>query len=129
MARENRARAGRPPSITPEARVWIINLACQQPKDLGGEPEFWSEAAGSIRASTPAPPNQNAPSESWHSLLERECLGNESCGDFPDAYRTVTAWIHHYNTVRYHGSLPDWLPVEGYRRALAGILTLKPVRA
>ena len=77
----------------------------------------------------PAPPNQNAPSESWHSLLERECLGNESCGDFPDAYRTVTAWIHHYNTVRYHGSLPDWPPAEGYRRAFAGTLTLKPSQA
>jgi hypothetical protein len=33
-----------PPGITPEARAWIISLACQQPTDLGWAPEFWSEA-------------------------------------------------------------------------------------
>ena len=37
-------RAGRARRITPEARAWIIGLACQKPKDLGGAPEFWSMA-------------------------------------------------------------------------------------
>ena len=41
---EDLPRAGRPPRITPEARAWIISLACQKPKDLGWAPEFWSEA-------------------------------------------------------------------------------------
>jgi len=41
---EDLPRAGRPPRITPEARAWIISLACQQPKDRGWAPEFWSEA-------------------------------------------------------------------------------------
>lgn len=37
-------RAGRSRRITPEARAWIISLACQKPKDVGWAPEFWSMA-------------------------------------------------------------------------------------
>jgi hypothetical protein len=37
-------RAGRARRITPEARAWIISLACQKPKDLGWAPELWSMA-------------------------------------------------------------------------------------
>ncbi|MCY0878175.1 MAG: IS630 family transposase [Firmicutes bacterium] len=38
------AAAGTPRQITPEARAWIVSLACQKPKDLGLAPEFWSES-------------------------------------------------------------------------------------
>jgi len=44
VALDDLPRTGRPPRITPEARAWIISLACQKPKDLGWAPEFWSEA-------------------------------------------------------------------------------------
>lgn len=37
-------RPGRPRQITPEARAWIIGLACQKPTAVGWAPEFWSEA-------------------------------------------------------------------------------------
>lgn len=37
-------RAGRRRRITPEARAWIIRLACQKPKDLGWAPECWTES-------------------------------------------------------------------------------------
>ena len=37
-------RPGRPRQITPEARAWMIGLACQKPTDVGWAPEFWSEA-------------------------------------------------------------------------------------
>ena len=43
VALDDLPRTGRPPRITPEARAWIIRLACQKPKDLGWAPEFWSE--------------------------------------------------------------------------------------
>jgi transposase len=33
---------GRPPSITPEAKTWVISLACQKPKDLGYSYELWT---------------------------------------------------------------------------------------
>lgn len=44
QALQDLPRPGRPRHITPEARAWIIGLACQKPKDLGWAPEFWSES-------------------------------------------------------------------------------------
>ncbi len=35
-------RSGRPPEISPEARVWVTSLACQKPKDLGYSYELWT---------------------------------------------------------------------------------------
>lgn len=37
-------RSGKPQEITPEARVWLINLACQKPKDLGYSLELWTNS-------------------------------------------------------------------------------------
>ncbi len=49
-------RTGRPRRITPEARAWIISLACQKPTDVGWAPEFWSESllARYVREHAPA---------------------------------------------------------------------------
>lgn len=35
-------RSGKSCSITPEARAWLISLACQKPKDLGYASELWT---------------------------------------------------------------------------------------
>jgi transposase len=35
-------RCGRTPTITPEARAWVVSLACQKPKDLGYSYELWT---------------------------------------------------------------------------------------
>ena len=35
-------RKGREPTITLEARAWVISLACQKPKDLGYSYELWT---------------------------------------------------------------------------------------
>ena len=35
-------RDGRPAEITPEARAWLMDLACQKPKDLGYSYELWT---------------------------------------------------------------------------------------
>ena len=32
---------GRRPAMTPEARAWVVALACQKPKDLGYAQELW----------------------------------------------------------------------------------------
>lgn len=37
-------RSGRPREITEEARIWIVDLACQKPKDLGYPEELWTTA-------------------------------------------------------------------------------------
>jgi transposase len=33
---------GRRPAMPPEARAWVVALACQKPKDLGYAQEFWT---------------------------------------------------------------------------------------
>ena len=35
-------RSGKPPEITPEARTWLINMACQKPKSIGYSFELWT---------------------------------------------------------------------------------------
>jgi len=37
-------RAGRSKKLTAEARVWVVSLACQKPKDLGYSYELWTTA-------------------------------------------------------------------------------------
>lgn len=38
------SRSGRRPDIAPEARAWVLDLACQKPKDLGYSYELWTTA-------------------------------------------------------------------------------------
>jgi transposase len=35
-------RSGKPPQIRPEAKAWLVNLACQKPKELGYSFELWT---------------------------------------------------------------------------------------
>lgn len=35
-------RSGKPPEITPEAKAWLVNLACKKPKELGYSYELWT---------------------------------------------------------------------------------------
>ncbi len=44
VALEDVPRSGRPAQIPPEARAWIVSLACQKPKDLGYPEELWTLA-------------------------------------------------------------------------------------
>jgi transposase len=41
-ALDDRPRAGRDPVITPEAKTWLVALACQKPKELGYPHELWT---------------------------------------------------------------------------------------
>lgn len=36
-------RSGRPAVVTPEAKAWVISLACQKPKELGYSYEVWTQ--------------------------------------------------------------------------------------
>jgi len=40
---EDLQRSGRQPSITPEAKAWLISIACQKPADLGYPHEVWTQ--------------------------------------------------------------------------------------
>jgi transposase len=41
-ALDDSPRPGRPPDITPEAKVWLVSLACQKAKDFGYPHELWT---------------------------------------------------------------------------------------
>ncbi len=41
-ALEDLPRKGKPHVITPEARAWVVSVACQKPKDLGYSYELWT---------------------------------------------------------------------------------------
>jgi transposase len=42
VALDDLQRSGKPPQLTPEAKAWILSLACQKPKDLGFSYELWT---------------------------------------------------------------------------------------
>ena len=41
-ALDDSPRPGREPTITDEARAWVVSLACQKPKDMGYPHELWT---------------------------------------------------------------------------------------
>jgi transposase len=41
-ALDDRARPGREPTMTPEAKAWLVSLACHKAKDLGYPHELWT---------------------------------------------------------------------------------------
>jgi transposase len=42
MALEDLPGRGRPPSLSAEARAWVVSLACHKPKELGYAQELWT---------------------------------------------------------------------------------------
>lgn len=49
-ALRDRAGRGRPRLLTPEAKIWVVELACIKPKDLGYAAELWSHSSLSKHA-------------------------------------------------------------------------------
>jgi hypothetical protein len=55
-ALDDRPRPGREPTITAEAKAWLVSLACRKAKDLGYPHELWTTRLGGPfdRACSPA---------------------------------------------------------------------------
>lgn len=68
----------------------------------------------------PKTPNKNAHIESFHAILERDCLSRNEYASYQDAYRIVTDYIQFYNKRRLHGSLYDLSPLEFINQLAAG---------
>lgn len=62
-------------------------------------------------------PNMNAHIESYHSILEAECMSQHNFETFGDGYRTVMDFVRKYNTRRLHSGC-KYLPPEVYYRAI-----------
>jgi hypothetical protein len=60
----------------------------------------------------PKTPNKNAHIESFHAVLEDECLRRSEFATFAEAHETVMEYINFYNERRIHGSLYDLSPKQ-----------------
>lgn len=67
-----------------------------------------------------ATPNKNAHIESFHRILEDECLSRYEFESFAHAYKEVAEFMKKYNNLRIHGSLGYITPREYYLQALMG---------
>jgi putative transposase len=68
-------------------------------------------------------PNLNAHIESFHRILEDECLGRCEFGSYEEAYRTVSEFISFYNQSRIHSGIRYMAPEDFYRNHLLGNVT------
>lgn len=68
----------------------------------------------------PKTPNKNAHIESFHAILERDCLSRYEFISYQDAYKIVTDYIQFYNQRRLHGSLYDLSPLEFIKQIAVG---------
>ncbi len=65
-------------------------------------------------------PNKNAHIESFHRLLEDECLSRYKFQSYTEAYKEVSDYMKSYNKIRIHGSIGYIPPMEFYQRTLEG---------
>ena len=59
-------------------------------------------------------PNMNAHIESFHSILESDCLSRHEFQSYAEAYKYVSKFMEYYNHRRRHGSLNNKAPMEFY---------------
>lgn len=83
-------------------------------------PQFISHAFGEACVSfgveheriPPKTPNKNAHIESFHAILEDECLRWAEFDSYSNAHKTVSEFITFYNERRIHGSIHDLSPKQ-----------------
>jgi transposase len=60
VALDDRPRPGREPTITPDARAWLVSLACRKAKELGYPHELWTTRLLAQHARTYGPEEGHA---------------------------------------------------------------------
>ncbi len=63
-------------------------------------------------------PNMNAHIESFHSILESDCLRRHEFQSYAEAYKHVSEFMDYYNHRRRHGSLKNKAPFNFYLSSL-----------
>ena len=64
----------------------------------------------------PKTPNMNAHIESFHRILEDDCLSRLQFETYEEAYREVSTFMKLYNERRMHSSILDLSPKEFYQK-------------
>lgn len=65
-------------------------------------------------------PNKNAHIESFHRILEDECLGRWEFETYAEAYEAVLEFMERYNHRRIHRSIFNMSPADFHRATLTG---------
>lgn len=73
-------------------------------------------------------PNKNAHIESFHRILEDECLSRHEFKSFAHAYKEVSEFIKYYNKTRIHGSIGYISPNEYYKKVQLGIAPKQTIK-
>jgi transposase len=85
-ALDDRPRPGKEPTITPEAKAWLVSLACDKAKGHGYPHELWTTRLLARHARQPAP---------GHRCLAELVQGTVckiSAGRRPSRIRCITTW-------------------------------------
>jgi putative transposase len=99
-------------------------------------PQFISQAFGEACESfemeheriPPRTPNMNAHIESFHRLVQDECLARHDFASYSEAYEAVTEFITFYNERRIHSSIRDLSPADFYEKNKIQPIPIKEVR-
>lgn len=75
-----------------------------------------------------ATPNKNAHIESFHRILEDECLSRYEFKSFAHAYKIVSEFMKAYNKVRIHSAIGYISPNEYYTKVLDNTAAKQVVR-
>jgi putative transposase len=73
-------------------------------------------------------PNKNAHIESFHRILEDDCLSRYEFKTYAEAYEEVSDYFKFYNKIRIHGSIRDMAPEVFYHENLKKSMGIKEIR-
>lgn len=99
----------------PQFKGTVLRSGCQV---LGVEQEYIP----------PKTPNLNAHIESFHAILERECLSENRFRSYYEAVTTVRSFLEFYNQRRIHSGCGFRSPAEYHQATQAGLLPRAQLR-
>ena len=73
-------------------------------------------------------PNKNAHIESFHSILEDDCLSRYEFKTYAEAYEKVSDYLKFYNKIRIHGSILDMAPEAFYQESRKKSMKIAEIR-
>jgi putative transposase len=76
----------------------------------------------------PRTPNMNAHIESFHRILQDDCLSRYDFDSYGEAYEAVMQFMTFYNERRIHSSIKDMAPADFYQKNLIQPIPIEAVR-
>lgn len=70
----------------------------------------------------------NAHIESFHRILQDDCLSRYDFSTYGEAYEAVTEFMIFYNERRMHSSIKDLAPLDFYNQNLIRPIPIETVR-